>query len=42
MPILANDVTNVYTLDSGGECCCRISLRGEYATRVVPLHFCIQ
>ena len=42
MPILANDVTNVYTSDTGGDCCCRISLRGEYATHAVRLHFCIQ
>lgn len=42
MPILASDVTKVYTSDSGGDCCCPISLRGEYATRAVPLHFCIQ
>jgi hypothetical protein len=42
MPILANDVTKVYTSDSGGDCCCPISLRGEYATCVVLLHFCIQ
>jgi hypothetical protein len=42
MPILVNDVTKVYTSDPGGDCCCPISLRGEYATRAVLLHFCIQ
>jgi aerobic-type carbon monoxide dehydrogenase small subunit (CoxS/CutS family) len=43
MPILANDVTKVYMSDSEGDCCfCPISLRGEYATCAVLLHFCIQ
>jgi hypothetical protein len=41
MPILVNDVTKVHTSDSGGDCCCPISLRGEYATCVVLVHFCI-
>jgi hypothetical protein len=41
MPILANDVTNVYKSDSGGDCCFLSSVRREYATGTVPLHFCI-
>lgn len=41
MPILASDVTNVYKSDSGGDCCFLSSVRGEYATGAVPLHFCI-
>jgi hypothetical protein len=41
MPILANDVTNVYKSDSGGDCCFFTSVRGKYVTGAVPFHFCI-